>query len=187
MPPSSPHFLKRLPDFDFVVQKHIRLVGMFSILAGMLFGTWGWLVGLLEPIHEMLWIRIIISILFVGFGLMIRFRAFSLRQIEWMFSVMSLLPTIYAFAMIPIVGVQPTWMTGTAIIIFGVLNFITYRGPIILYIVTTLLFGFLMLPESDPGQTMNRWSILLNYGSAMFMGVYSSLLRYQLLIQGRSL
>lgn len=166
------------------LSSHIKLLRTFSIIGGFLFIGWALTVSYFESAQFEIWpIRILISLLLVLLGLLSKPLKFTLLVMEWSFAVIGFSAIVYAFTVSWNHGLHPTWITGSVLIIVGVLSFLTYLGPTIFIGAGTLALCLATLAYQDTNHLMNPASVFLNFITAVALGSYSSIQRNRFLIE----
>lgn len=160
------------------IQEHYRILSLFSFYGGIAFVGWGLLASYLEQISFEIWpLRIGIGVVFLMTGLLIKRRKWSLTFTEWWIAGWGLTAAAYAFYISAKHGLHPAWVTGTGLIIIGVLNFLTYLPQTLTFAVFSMILAFSTFLAPTGTMNTNPWTIVLNFGTAIFLGGFASYLR----------
>lgn len=147
-------------------------------VGGLLFISWGLLIAVLENDRFEIWpIRIGISILLAALAAVSHLFKFTLLAMEWYFAVVAGIATTYAFYVAWTVGLHPTWIAGTMLIIVGGLNFLTNRGPALFFASVALFLSTTSFFATQEVFLMSPISVFVNFVTAIALGSYSSLQR----------
>jgi PAS domain S-box-containing protein len=160
------------------ILEHYRMLSMFSIYGGIAFALWGVVATFLEQINFEIWpIRFGIGAVFFVTGFLIRQHKWSLSFTEWWLAGWGLLAAGYAFFVSFKHGLHPAWVTGTGLIIIAVLNFLTFAPQTIAFSAISLGLAFTSFLAPAGTINTNPWTIVLNFGTAIFLGSFASYLR----------
>jgi signal transduction histidine kinase len=167
-------------EYDFT-SEHLLLLRNLCYIGSFLLMGWALVVYYVEGLAFENWpVRIFISLqcLVTGYG--IRRLKLSLRMTEWCITYLGFSCVGYAFFISWQHGLHPTWIGGTLLLIFGILNFLTYIPQTIAISVFALVLSLstFFYPQA---QEMNSVSIVLNFVTAVVLGGYSSIQRNRFL------
>jgi PAS domain S-box-containing protein len=167
------------------VDRHLNLLANLCIFGGLLFTLWALIINLSTGKSFEIWpIRIGISILFIYVGLIFkRSKNLSVERAEWVITILGVFAVLYAFYISWIVGLDPTWVTGTILIIVGVLNYLTGIKQALVFSIISVSIGSLSLFFQNENQVMQPLSVLFNYITATSLGFFSSLQRNRFLLE----
>lgn len=160
------------------IQEHYRILSLFCFYGGAAFIVWAVLASAFENISFEIWpLRIGIGVVFMTTGLFVKKRKWSLSFTEWWIAGWGLIASVYAFYISIKHGLHPAWVTGTGLIIIGVLNFLTYLPQTLTFASISLLLSFSTFFAPAGTVNTNPWTIVLNFGTAIFLGGFASYLR----------
>ncbi|MCE3011482.1 MAG: PAS domain-containing protein, partial [Proteobacteria bacterium] len=101
----------------------------------------------------------------------------SLDTAEWILAAAGTVTVSYAFYVTWVAGLDPIWITGTTLIIIGVLNYLTGTKQAIAFALFTLLIGAISMLHQNPDQLMAPNAVFFNFVTAIAIGFFSSLQR----------
>ena len=157
---------------------HIHVLRQLVLAAAPLFLVWGIVTSLVENAQMEIWpLRIGISIAFAGLWYIPKVRKIALLNYEYLISIMCSIAVSYAFFVSWKEGLHPAWVIGSVLIIMGSLNFLSQMGPIIIFSIfsAALSVSAFYFESQDPKITPG--SLVLNFLTAIVLGVYSSIQR----------
>lgn len=164
--------------------RHLNLLANLCIFGGLLFTLWAVGIKVITGNSLEIWpIRILISILFVISGLIIKNSKITIiENAEWLVTILGLIAVLYAYYISWLNGLDPIWVTGTTLIIIGVLNYLTGITQVLTFSVISILIGSLSLIYQRENPAMQPLSVILNYLTATALGFFSSLQRNRFLL-----
>lgn len=167
------------------IDRHLNLLANLCIFGGLLFTLWALAIDLSTGKSFEIWpIRIGISILLIVTGLIFKkSKNLSIESAEWVITSLGTLAVLYAFYISWIIGLEPTWVTGTTLIIVGILNYLTGTKQAIVFSIISISIGSLSLFFQNENQVMQPLSVLFNYFTATSLGFFSSLQRNRFLLE----
>ncbi len=166
------------------VQRHLILISNLCIYGGILFVMWGVAIYFITGKSLEVWpARIGISSLLVGIGVVIKRKIdLSLQNAEWVVTAIGMVSVFYACYVTWIAGLDPTWVTGTTLIIVGILGYLTGMKQTISFAVFSVMVGGLSLYLQKTGQLMEPGAVMFNFFTAASLGLFSSVQRNRYLL-----
>lgn len=164
--------------------RHLNLLANLCVFGGLLFTLWALGIKLITGYSLEIWpIRFLISILFILSGLLIKnSKITSIESAEWLVTSLGLIAVLYAYYISWLNGLDPIWVTGTTLIIIGVLNYLTGITQVLTFSVISIFIGSLSLIYQRETPAMQPLSVILNYLTATALGFFSSLQRNRFLL-----
>jgi PAS domain S-box-containing protein len=167
------------------IERHLYLLANLCIFGGLLFTLWALVINLVTGKSFEIWpIRIGISILLIVTGFIFKkSKKLTIEIAEWVITILGVIAVLYAFYISWIIGLDPTWVTGTTLIIVGILNYLTGTKQAIVFSIISISIGALSLIFQNENQLMQPLSVLFNYITATSLGFFSSLQRNRFLLE----
>ncbi len=163
---------------DTVIEEHSRILSWFTFLGGVAFIFWSVVASYFEKVHFEIWpIRIGIGLALILTGSLFIRRGVSLSLTEWWITIWGLVASAYVFFVSLQHGLHPAWVTGCALVIIGILNYLTYLPQAIVFAGGSFLLSFTTFLAPLGTVNTNPWTIVLNFATAVFLGGLASYLR----------
>ncbi len=166
------------------IERHLDLISNLCFFGGILFALWAVAIKLITGDSLEIWpLRIGVSLLFIFAGFKFKKSAnLSIENAEWILTFLGLIAVSYAFYVSWTAGLEPIWVTGTSLIIVGVLNYLTGTKQALVFSLITIFIGSLSLIFQNEVQSMQPIAVLFNYVTATSLGFFSSWQRKRFLI-----
>ncbi len=167
-----------------LLNQHIRLMRSLCLTGAFLFILWAVILNFIYPENSEIWpFRIAIALLFVLIAVHPKIFKDELRALEWMCSIVGFTAAAYVFFVAWKMQLNPAWVTGCLLIMVGVLNFITYLGPMMFFVVSSVIMSTLPFFLFAENSILTDLAVVLNLLTGVIIGCYSSLQRNQFLKQ----
>ncbi len=168
------------------IQRHVTMLRRLFLLSSLLFIGWSSVIELIESSPpEAFGLKIAISLALLGVWTYTHFRRLSLLALEWIFVGCGVSALAFFLYMALNTSLMSVWITASALNIVGVLSFLNLLAPRIGFICAVIYLPMMIesagLNHQHPA--MSSEVIYINFFSAIFIGLYSSMQKHQIFVK----